>query len=234
MARSRWSCTPRASSRSRAARSCGWPTDAGRRGATRPSHPRCRPDDRRRFPSDIRGNAMQLSVPAPMGPRRSRRPHRSLLALALIALLPATAAAQDGSLASEQIAERLRIVERRLGLAPAEGAAGDLAELDRRLRAVELGLDERDRRDAPAATPAPEARAQPTITLAADKGASIRSADGQVQLKLGALVQADHRLFIDDDQRPQNDGFLWRRIRPTLEGSWGELVGFRITPEFAG
>ena len=28
--------------------------------------------------------------------------------------------------------------------------------------------------------------------------------------------------------------FLWRRIRPTIEGSWGSLIGFRLTPEFAG
>src|SRR5690606_24253549 len=116
-----------------------------------------------------------------------------------------------------------------------EGAArADLAELDRRLRAIELGLDERDRQTAVAAAPVPENKPGPEIALDADKGASIKSADGRVQLKLGALVQADHRVFIDDDERPQNDTFLWRRIRPTLEGGWGDLVGFRITPEFAG
>ncbi|WP_298577128.1 porin [uncultured Luteimonas sp.] len=181
---------------------------------------------------------MQLSEPAFLGARRPRPPRRGLLTLALLALLPATAAAQDAAPTPEQVAERLRIVERRLGIAPSDGVApGDLAELDRRLRAIELGLDERDRQGALAAAPAApaaEARPQPTVTLAADKGASIRSADGSVQLKLGVLAQADHRLFIDDDQRPQNDTFLWRRIRPTLEGSWGELVGFRVTPEFAG
>lgn len=178
---------------------------------------------------------MPLSMHVP-----SRTPglplRRSALALAL-ALLATGAAAQEAA-TPEQIAERLRIVERRLGIAPVEGAAPTaLAELDRRLRAVELGLDARDRDSALAAVapaPAAEKKSAPEITLAADKGASIRSADGQVQLKLGALVQADHRVFIDDEQRPQNDTFLWRRVRPTLEGSWGELVGFRITPEFAG
>lgn len=175
---------------------------------------------------------MRLSPSIPAGAPRLRR---SLLALSL-ALGSAAAVAQDTAPTPEQIAERLRIVERRLGIAPVDGAAPDgLAELDRRLRAVEQGLDERDRQQAVAASqPAPAPKPQPEITLAADKGASIRSADGKVQLKLGALVQADHRVFIDDDERPQNDTFLWRRIRPTLEGSWGELVGFRITPEFAG
>src|SRR5690606_5356630 len=142
----------------------------------------------------------------------------------------------DAAPTPEQIAERLGNPERRLCITAVEGAASDgLAELDRRLRAVEQGLEERHRRHAAAAShPAPAPKPQPEITLAADKGASIRSADGKVQLKLGALVQADRRVFIDDDERPQNDTFLWRRIRPTLEGSWGELVGFRITPEFAG
>ncbi|MCA0394881.1 MAG: OprO/OprP family phosphate-selective porin [Proteobacteria bacterium] len=175
-----------------------------------------------------------LPIPIPAAPRAW--PRRRALALTL-ALLSATAAAQDAAPTPEDIAERLRVVERRLGIAPADGATrSDLAELDRRLRAIELGLDERDRQATLAAAPPPAPGKQPApeITLAADKGASIRSADGQVQLKLGVLAQADHRVFIDDDQRPQNDTFLWRRIRPTLEGSWGERVGFRLTPEFAG
>ena len=174
-------------------------------------------------------------LPRHRTPGPASRPKRRALALSLALLLPPVAAAQDAAPTPEQIAERLRIVERRLGIAPADGAAqSDLAALDRRLRAIELGLDERDRRTASAATPPPETKHGPEITLAADKGASIRSADGQVQLRLGALVQADHRAFIDDDARPQNDTFLWRRLRPTLEGSWGDLVGFRLTPEFAG
>src|SRR5690606_19300104 len=37
-----------------------------------------------------------------------------------------------------------------------------------------------------------------------------------------------------DDAVANNDTFLWRVLRPTLEGSWGDLVGFRLTPEFAG
>ncbi|WP_202839539.1 OprO/OprP family phosphate-selective porin [Luteimonas saliphila] len=179
---------------------------------------------------------MRSIRPAPP-PRPAKPARRTALALTL-ALLSAGAAAQDVVSTPEDIAERLRIVERRLGIAPDDGIArADLAALDRRLRAIELGLDERDRQTAAAVAPAPPtppAKPGPEITLAADKGASIRSADGQVQLKLGALLQADHRVFLDDDAQAQNDSFLWRRIRPTLEGSWGDLVGFRVTPEFTG
>ncbi|MDH7453887.1 porin [Luteimonas composti] len=162
------------------------------------------------------------------------RPRRIALALGL-SLLATAAAAQDTAPTPEQIAERLRIVERRLGIAPVEGAVQDpLAELDRRLRAIEQGLDERDRQaTAVAPTPA-EKPAGPEITLAADKGASIRSADGRTQLKLGVLAQADGRFYVDDNALTQNDTFLWRTLRPTLEGTWGDWIGFRLTPEFAG
>jgi phosphate-selective porin OprO/OprP len=180
---------------------------------------------------------MRLHAPAPS---TFRRPTPLALALGLV-LLSGTAWAQQAP-TPERIAERLRVVERRLGIAPADAvSAVDLAALDRRLRAVEAGLDARDGPPALAgaahAPPAPAPAAPtnaPEITLSTDKGASIRSADGQVQLKLGVLLQADNRVFIDDHERPQDDTFLWRRVRPTLEGSWGELVGFRLTPEFAG
>lgn len=166
-------------------------------------------------------------------PLPTRIPRRAALAMSL---LLATTGAAAQSTTPDALAGRLRIVEQRLGIAAADGAQhADLGELDRRLRAVELGLDARDRAGTQAVvSPAPAPSPGPELTLAADKGATLRSADGQVQLKLGVLAQADHRVFLDDDARPQNDGFLWRRVRPTLEGSWGDLVGFRLTPEFAG
>jgi phosphate-selective porin OprO and OprP len=158
--------------------------------------------------------------------------HATLALASTLAMFAGEAAAQAATDASpEALAQRLRAVEARLGIADTGAAAPDLAELDRRLRAVELGLDARDRAASdPVAPPKPV----PEITLATDRGASVRSADGSVQLKLGVLAHADHRSFIGDDARPQNDGFLWRRIRPTLEGNWGDLVAFRLTPELAG
>nr|MBP6798094.1 hypothetical protein [Luteimonas sp.] len=95
-------------------------------------------------------------------PSTAARPRRRALALSLGLLLSATAAAQDAAPTPDDIAERLRIVERRLGIAPADGAAqAGLAELDRRLRAIELGLDERDRQTALTTAPAAEKKATP-------------------------------------------------------------------------
>lgn len=129
---------------------------------------------------------------------------------------------------AQDFAQRLRALERLLGVENAQPAdEPDLASLDQRLRIIERKL-ELQAEDAAA-----KAEKDPIASLSAGKGFSVKSPDG-VELKLKALVQADGRFFLDDERAPQNDGFLFRRIRPTLEGSWGPLIGFRLTPEFAG
>lgn len=133
----------------------------------------------------------------------------------------------------EELARRLQAIEQRLGTAPAATAtaASDagLSDLDQRLRVIERKLELQSEE---AAT---RAASTPTVSLSASKGLSVKSPPpGDVEVKFKALVQADGRFFIDDDASPQNDTFLFRRIRPTFEGSWGSLIGFRLTPEFAG
>lgn len=41
-------------------------------------------------------------------------------------------------------------------------------------------------------------------------------------------------MFRNDDAPDQDTQWLLRRVRPTFEGSFGDRVGFRIMPEFAG
>jgi phosphate-selective porin OprO/OprP len=72
-----------------------------------------------------------------------------------------------------------------------------------------------------------------TTTSASDSGFVIESNDGAFTLKLKALVQGDSRVFIDDEDTV-NDTFLVRRARPTLEGTVGEFVSFKLMPDFAG
>lgn len=99
-------------------------------------------------------------------------------------------------------------------------------DLDQRLKVLERKLEIQD-----------EAAAEKSKTAvsssAGDKGFGLKSADGAYELKLKALVQFDARFFTDD-ANAFNDTFLFRRIRPSFEGSVGKLVGFRLTPEFAG
>ena len=72
----------------------------------------------------------------------------------------------------------------------------------------------------------------PTVT-ASDRGFALASADKSYELKLRGIVQADARFFFGDDEKPQSDTFLLRRVRPTFEGKFGD-GDFRITPDFAG
>ena len=155
-------------------------------------------------------------------------PSRSLLALALalaLAAVPTFAA----EVTVEDLARRLQALEQRLGTAPPANAqaAADLADLDQRLRILERKLDLQ------AEDAAAKAATTPVVSLG-EKGLSVKSPPpGDFELRVRALVQGDGRFWFGDDQFPQADTFLLRRVEPTLEGNWG-IVGFRITPQLAG
>jgi phosphate-selective porin OprO/OprP len=155
---------------------------------------------------------------------------RHVLLLVLAATSPAMAAE---TITIEDLARRLQALDQRLDAnasATATDAAGTLdpVALDQRLRVLERKLE----LQAEEATA--RAAAQPTVKLDG-KGLSIKSpaADG-IELKFKGLVQADGRFYSGDDEIPQNDTFLLRRVEPTLEGSWGPLLGFRIQAQLAG
>jgi phosphate-selective porin OprO/OprP len=155
---------------------------------------------------------------------------RHVLLLVLAATSPAMAAE---TITIEDLARRLQALEQRLDAnasATTTDAAGTLdpVALDQRLRVLERKLE----LQAEEATA--RAAAQPTVKLDG-KGLSIKSpaADG-IELKFKGLVQADGRFYSGDDEIPQNDTFLLRRVEPTLEGSWGPLLGFRIQAQLAG
>ena len=157
-------------------------------------------------------------------------PSRSQLGLA-IALALATLPAHAADPATEQLLARIAALEQRLAAVEAANAAplASVApdDLDQRLRVVER------RQELDAEADAAKAASAPVLALN-DKGLSVKSAAGDFEVKLRGLVQADARHFSGDTSATQTDSFLFRRIRPTLEGSFCKLVGFRLTPEFAG
>lgn len=104
-------------------------------------------------------------------------------------------------------------------------AAPSTEELDQRIKILERQL-EIQKEEADAKT------RDTSTTKVDDKGLSIKK--GDFELKFRGLVQADARSFLDDSAPRANDSFLFRRIRPTFEGTFGKLLGFRLTPEFAG
>ncbi|GAB6195428.1 OprO/OprP family phosphate-selective porin [Lysobacter xanthus] len=157
-----------------------------------------------------------------------RRPASLAVALALVSATGAAHGQQPPTV--EQLAERLKAIEQRLGVSATDaGSDAGLAALDQRLKVIERQL-ELQAEDA-----VTKAASASTLTVSAAKGVSLKSpaADG-VELKFRGLVQADGRAWIGDDALPQNDGFLVRRIQPVLEGSYGKLLGFRLMPELAG
>lgn len=150
------------------------------------------------------------------------------VALALV-LQPQQAFAGDVTV--EDLAKRLQALEQRLGVAGSADANADsagLADLDQRLRVIERKLELQ------AEEAAAKAAKDPVVSLS-PKGLAIKSpASDGIEVKFKALVQGDGRFFLDDEQVPQNDGFLLRRVEPTIEGSWGPLIGFKVQAQLAG
>ncbi|GAB3346361.1 OprO/OprP family phosphate-selective porin [Lysobacter tyrosinilyticus] len=159
-----------------------------------------------------------------------RLPRRTALFAALaFSALPVHA----GEVTVEELAKRLQALEQRLGVNGSTDASTNtdsagLADLDQRLRVIERKLELQ------AEEAAAKAAKDPVVSLS-PKGLAIKSpASDGIEVKFKALVQADGRFFLGDEQVPQNDGFLLRRVEPTIEGSWGPLIGFRLQAQLAG
>ncbi|MDZ4349736.1 MAG: porin [Xanthomonadaceae bacterium] len=154
---------------------------------------------------------------------------RTLTNLVLLALPLSALANQPPELDAAALAERLLRLEQRLGID--SGQTNDdredsLASLSHRLAELESRLDEQEASVAKAASNA--------IVTVDHRGFAARSPEGGFEIRVRGGIHLDNRRFIDDDPVVDNGGFLFRRIRPTLEGSLGPLAAFRITPELAG
>jgi phosphate-selective porin OprO and OprP len=57
---------------------------------------------------------------------------------------------------------------------------------------------------------------------------------GEYKIKFRGYTQLDGRFFIGDPNNLGTDQFLFRRVRPVLEGSLTKYVDFKIMPDFAG
>lgn len=152
---------------------------------------------------------------------------RLLLSLAMLAALPAPSSAADAA-DIDVLAERLRRLEQRLGIDPAAPAGeSPLAALDQRLAILERQLE------ILAEDAAAKAPTTPAVAIG-EKGLAVKTPKGDFDFKLRGTVQFDQRHFLGDDAPAFNDTHLFRRIRPSLEGTLGPLVAWRLTPEFAG
>lgn len=71
------------------------------------------------------------------------------------------------------------------------------------------------------------------VVTAGKDGFSLKSGDGNFQLKLRGYAQFDARFFLDDSLNA-NDTFVARRVRPIIEGTVYKDFAFRIMPDFGG
>lgn len=133
----------------------------------------------------------------------------------------------------QELLQRLEALERRVGDAPAtvaaegESAPSTLGDLDQRLRILERRLELQQEETAAKAKDAP-------VIAVNDKGASLKSANGDYEIRIRGLIQGDGRFFSSGVPSGTYDTFLLRTARPTIEGTLGKWIGFRFTPEFAG
>ena len=115
--------------------------------------------------------------------------------------------------------------------------ANDSDELEK-LRALVQELDQKvrvlDRKSEIAAEESAAKKKGAPVLVAGDKGFGLKSADGQFEYKLRGLLQLDYHSFDEPQEagRNQIDGFTFRRVRPTFEGTVFGKYDFRFTPEF--
>jgi phosphate-selective porin OprO and OprP len=152
-------------------------------------------------------------------------PRPSLPVAALFALGVASPALAADQVTLDQLSQRLQVLEQRLGATTPVAGEPDAASLDQRLRVIERKLELQ------AEAAAEQARSAPVVSLTPAKGLSVKSPDGDAEVRFRGLVQGDGRFFMGGDG--PNDTFLLRRVEPTIEGNWG-IFGFRITGQFAG
>jgi len=151
----------------------------------------------------------------------------------LLAAGVAAAQAPAPKLTLEALAARVAQLEQQLAEreAPPPASAENEA-LKQRVAILERQLELQDE------TAASSKASAPVFTVN-DKGVAAKSADGAYEFRLRGTVQADQRSFIEGDGAGpsgaggQNDSFLFRIVRPSLEGSIGKLLAFKLTPDFA-
>ncbi len=141
----------------------------------------------------------------PIANKTTKLNRNKLGAFALLSALPLALAAQPSEL---------------------EALRAQIAELEQRFKILERNQElEKEAADA-------AAKARPNV-VAGPSGFILEAQDKSWSVRARANVQLDGRYFIEDGGANNNDRFLLRRVRPSLEGTVGSSFTFRIMPDFA-
>ena len=119
---------------------------------------------------------------------------------------------------------------------PLAAHANDSSELEE-LRALVQKLDQQvkvlARNGELADEAAVEKKKTTPIVKASEDGFGLESADGKNKIRFKALAQIDYRSYLNASNQPANiDGFDFRRIRPSVEGTVFGIYDFKFVPEF--
>ena len=132
---------------------------------------------------------------------------------------------------SRQIISSLMIA----ALTVSVGASGAFAQeksIDQRLEQLEQEIRILKRQRELDQEQAEQKTKEAPVFTAGKEGFALKSADGNFELRLRAVVQADGRFFLDDDAKNGTDTFLIRKARPILEGTLFKDFDFRLMPDF--
>lgn len=161
---------------------------------------------------------------------------RTVLLAALACCVASREAAAAGGTADVAALEaRIKALEARLAVlegaqAPAPSANADarVDALSQDLKVVQRKLELKDEEAATAAANTP-------VVTAGEKGFALASRDGNFSLRLRGLIQVDSRDYGDDGSvAGSTDTFLFRRVRPILEGTVFGNYDYRFVSDFAG
>lgn len=131
--------------------------------------------------------------------------------------------------AVQDLSNRIQALERQQAAgrqAATIGAAAQLQSLDQKVQILAR------EREADQETASAQAKTQPKLTVGAD-GFVASSADSNFVFRLNGLLQMDSRVFFNDSDIKNNDGFLLRRARPIFQGTLYRDFDFRFEPDFA-
>jgi phosphate-selective porin OprO/OprP len=103
----------------------------------------------------------------------------------------------------------------------------EIDEQKQRLAVLERKLELADEAAKTAAASAPK------VTASASRF-QFGSADGANFVRLRGTLHADNRAYGGDSVPETADTFILRRVRPTIEGTFGGIYDFRFTPDFGG
>jgi len=131
----------------------------------------------------------------------------------------------------EQLDQKVRRLEQQQETGNEDPAAKakdqQIQELDQKVRILDRKLELN------AEDSAAKARETPRLTVDAN-GANFTSANTNFTLGLHGVLQVDSRTFVNSGAGPGVDGFLLRRARPILQGTFFHDFDFLFVPDFGG